>query len=69
MYFEAFGIHNEFTLEMVKVALAKYPDVDSVLDSSLTYLKDVIVQSMCTQSSLLINLGMLGPDFNSVYTH
>ena len=64
-------MHKEFTMEMVQVALAQGLDVDKVLDSGLLSLRQALVESItaCGNSPLLINLGMLGPDFTNVYTH
>ena len=60
--FESFGINKEFTVEMVSVALAN-ADVHSVLDSGLQGLRNALSDSLSTGSPLLVNLGMLAPDF------
>lgn len=41
-YFETFGVHKEFTNEMVTVALAK-TNINKVLDSSLESLSNALV--------------------------
>lgn len=53
---------------MVEVALAK-DDYESAIYSGLQGLRGVVAQSLSSGTPLLINLGMLGPDFKSVYTH
>ena len=53
---------------MVDVALANV-DVHSVLDNGLQGLRNALSQSLRTGSPLLINLGMLAPDFMSIYAH
>ena len=68
MHFENFGINKEFTVEMVSVALADV-DVHTVLDSGLQGLRSALAESLSTGNPLLINLGMLAPDFKSVYAH
>ena len=68
-FFENFvGINKELTIEMVSVALADV-NVKSVLDTGLQGLRNSLSQSLATGTPLLINLGMLGPDFRAVYTH
>ncbi len=57
-YFSEFGIHQEFTHEMVDVALA-----------GLWKLRDAVDQAIEHDKPILLNIGMLGPDFNRVYTH
>ena len=54
---------------MVKVALAGDDDVKSTLYSGLQGLRRVVSNSLTSGLPLLINLGMLEPDFRSVYTH
>ena len=44
-YFEEFGVHKEFTNEMVSVALAK-ANINKVLDSSLESLGNALVQAL-----------------------
>ena len=54
---------------MVSVAMADDNRAQSVLLSSLQNLRDSVLESLCSGSPLLINLGMLSPDFDKVYTH
>jgi len=68
-YFAEFGIHMEFITDMVNVALSTQDKVTGVLDTGLIRLSDSLVTSLQTQMPLLINLGMLSPDFNRVYSH
>lgn len=53
---------------MVNVALAK-KGVEDVLDEGLASLRQAMVDAYVTDKPFLINLGLLGPDFNSVYRH
>ena len=53
---------------MVDVALAQ-TSVDSVLDNGLTRLREAMSDSYVIEKPLLINLGLLGPDFRRVYRH
>lgn len=53
---------------MVDVALAQ-DTVDQTLNTALTKLRDAVVQASEINKPLLLNLGMLGPDFNRIYTH
>ncbi len=53
---------------MVDVALAQ-GTVDQTLNTALTKLRDAVVLAHQTNKPLLLNLGMLGPDFNRIYTH
>mgnify|MGYP000943427109 FL=1 len=69
MYFEDFGICQDFTQELVKVATADAHVQEQVLIQSLATLRCQLVQSLRDTKPLLINLGMLGPNFNDVYTH
>ena len=68
-YFEDFGKHHEFTCEMVQVALAVPLSVDDVLNGSLESLREALAETIVSGRPLLINIGMLGPDFNNCYTH
>ena len=54
---------------MVQVALASSDKVSEILDLGLTGLNTALAQSIESGAPLLINLGMLAPDFNRVYTH
>ena len=58
-YFAEFGIHKEYTEDMIRVALASKNNVVDVLDESLDSLRKSLVESLCSESPLLINLGML----------
>lgn len=67
-FFELFGIHNEFTERMVEVAMAKSECLEEALTSSLHDLRRSLTEAHSTERPLLINLGLLAPDFNRVYT-
>ena len=59
----------DFTHDMVSVALAtSQSGVDKALNGSLSVLMKEVLTSMTNGSCLLLNLGMLAPDFNGVYT-
>lgn len=58
----------DFTEQMVRVALAQRHDVNGILTESLQLLRTGLAQAMVTGSHLLVNLGMLAPNFGSVYT-
>ena len=61
------GIHKEFTREMIDVALAS-EDVEEVIDLGLISLRNSLDEAVEADKPLLINLGMLNPNFNNVYT-
>ena len=63
------GINKEFTVEMVDVALAQKAQTDAMVDLGLLQLRSALVASLSTGRPLLINIGMLSPDFNRVYTN
>ena len=65
-YFE--GTVVDFTQQMVQVALAQKHDVNSILTKALNGLSSELIQAMATGSHFLINLGMLAPNFDTVYT-
>ena len=62
------GVHKEFTIEMVNVALTDKGSVKDVLNDGLRSLQSDLIEAMRTGSQFLLNLGMLAPDFTSVYT-
>ena len=54
---------------MVNVAISKTKDDCAIaLKQAFTSLRAALVQSLCDGLPLLINMGMLGPDFVKVYT-
>ena len=67
LYFD--GVTADFTEQMVKVALAKKNQIQPVMDESLAMLQTQLVEAMQTGNKLLLNLGMLAPDFHNVYTN
>ena len=62
------GTVLDFTEQMVRVALAQRHEVNEILTESLQLLRTELAQAMVTGSHLLVNLGMLAPNFCSVYT-
>ena len=59
----------DFMHEMVKVALCKKPSLHSVLMNALKLLRQHLINSMVSGTCMLLNLGMLTPDFRKVYTN
>ena len=53
---------------MVEVALAQSASLEEVLTCSLHDLRKSLAEAHSTDRPLLINLGLLAPDFNRVYT-
>lgn len=68
VFFETFGLTKDFTDEMVQVALSNKGNVNKTLSRSLGLLMDSLLSAMDTGTHLLLNLGMLAPDFKEVYT-
>ena len=67
-HFSEFGFHIDFIPDMVKVALSDYQNLHSDLEDGLTSLRNSLAQALHAQLPMLVNLGMLAPDFNTVYT-
>ena len=54
----------DFMHAMVKVALCEKTAVQSVLADALLMLRNHLVSAMTTGSCMLLNMGMLSPDFH-----
>ena len=62
------GLYFDFTQSMVEVALSEKLEVSTALDKSLRLLRSNLVSAMCSGTGMILNLGMLAPNFHRVYT-
>ena len=62
------GIHFDFTDDMIQVALSEQSSVNETLERGLKRVQAHMFEAMQTGCNFMLNLGMLAPDFNKVYT-
>ena len=67
MWFDCVGSTHDLTVDLVRVALSG-EDYEAVLDEALLTLNKALAGAIRQDKALLINIGMLAPDFRSVYT-